>query len=118
MTTEAPALPVDFTPAALSDLHGIVAYRSAQRGTDAGEALLDRLMERAQTLRQFPNRGAHPKELLGQGEDNIRQLLATPYRMIYEVRPDRVLLILIADGRRDMQRLLRERLLNQHLPDR
>lgn len=117
MPTEPPELPVAFTPAARDDLAGIVAYRAAQRGTDAGEALLDSLLDRAQALRQFPNRGARPKELLGQGEENIRQIIATPYRMIYEVQPERVLFILIADGRRDMQRLLRERLLGQPVPD-
>ena len=109
------ALPVVFSPDALADLDAIVAFRVEQRGEDAGHALLDTLIERCTALREFPRRGARPKELEGQGEDDVRQILSGPYRMIYDVQPDQVMVVLIADGRRDMQRLLRARLLG-HRP--
>lgn len=105
-----PDLPVLFSPAALTDLEEIVDFRIAQQGEEAGAALLDTLIGRATALGQFPRRGARPKELEGQGEDDIRQLVSGLYRIIYDVQADHVLIVLIADGRRDMQRLLRDRL--------
>lgn len=105
-----PDLPILFSPAALTDLEDIINFRIAQQGEDAGDALLDTLVGRATALCQFPRRGARPKELEGQGEDEIRQIVSGLYRIIYDVQADHVLIVLIADGRRDMQRLLRERL--------
>lgn len=108
-------LPIVFSPAALTDLDDIVAFRVKHRGEDAGHALLDLLVGRCTALAQFPNRGAHPKELKGQGEEDVRQIVSGPYRIVYDVMEDQVLIVLIADGRRDMQRLLRERLLSRRL---
>lgn len=102
--------PVEFTPAALEDLAAIATYRSERRGIDDGETLLDALLERCRSLQRFPRRGPQPKELAGQGEDDVRQIASGVHRIIYEVQEARVLVILVADGRRDMQRLLRERL--------
>lgn len=101
---------VVFSPAALTDLHAIIAFRVDQRGEDAGHALLDALTDKCAALRDFPNRGAHPKELHGQGEGGVRQIVSGPYLIIYDVDDIEVLIVLIADGRRDMQRLLRDRL--------
>jgi len=45
------------------------------------------------------------------GEQEYRQVLFKPYRLIYRVVGRRVVVYVIADGRRDMQSLLARRLL-------
>lgn len=57
-----------------------------------------------------------PKELSGSGETNIHQALHGVYRIFYEVDVDAVNVFLIADGRRDMAKLLRDRLLTRDPP--
>lgn len=63
-------------------------------------------------LSQFPERGSHPKELLALGIREYREILFKPYRIIYRIMDKNVYILLIADGRRDMQTLLQRRLLH------
>jgi toxin ParE1/3/4 len=64
------------------------------------------------SLSEFPDRGAHPKELLALGIRDYREIFFKPYRVIYRVLGNVVHVFLIADGRRDMQALLQRRLLD------
>jgi toxin ParE1/3/4 len=68
-------------------------------------------MEAVQSLSKFPERGSYPRELTSLGIKEFRQTLFKPYRMIYRVTGNQVIIYLIADGRRDMQSLLARRLL-------
>ena len=63
-------------------------------------------------LSEFPDRGTHPKELLALGIREYREVFFKPYRIIYRVMVKNVYVLLIADGRRDMQTLLQRRLLS------
>ena len=62
-------------------------------------------------LETFPNRGAYPKELLELGIRDYREVYFQAYRIIYRVLERDVIVVLIADGRRDMQTLLTSRTL-------
>ena len=92
----------------LEDLHGHIAEHDSRNSADY---VLDRLMEVAESLATFPERGSHPQELLVLGIREYRQSFFKPYRVIYRVIRKRVIIYLIADGRRDMQSLLSRRLL-------
>ena len=46
------------------------------------------------------------------GIRDFRQILLPPYRLIYRVMDGTVFILLIADGRRDVQALLERRLLS------
>lgn len=61
----------------------------------------------------MPERGSYPKELVGLGIKEYRQVFFKPYRLIYRVMGADVVVYVIADGRRDMQSLLTRRLLGQ-----
>jgi toxin ParE1/3/4 len=63
-------------------------------------------------LSEFPERGAYPKELLALGIREYREVFFKPYRIIYRVMDKNVYVLLIVDGRRDMQSLLQRRLLD------
>jgi toxin ParE1/3/4 len=62
-------------------------------------------------LEGFPGRGNVPKELVGLGITEYRELHHKPWRMIYRVMGEDVIIYCVADGRRDMQSLLEGRLL-------
>lgn len=55
--------------------------------------------------------GAGPKERVGLGIKEYRQTFFKPYRVIYRVTGNQVIVDLMADGRRDMQSVLARRLL-------
>lgn len=93
----------------LESLHGYLARnRSVQEASD----LLDALVEKCASLASFSLRGSVPLELADLGIDDFRQVLLGPYRIVYFLADETVVVSLIADGRRDMQALLRRRLLN------
>ena len=111
--TDGDLFEVRLTEAAEADLEGIHDYIAEVRATDDAEALLDRILDQIDSLERFPFRGPVPGELSALGETDYRQLLNAPYRIIYRVTDKQVLIMLVADGRRDMRALLQSRLLGQ-----
>lgn len=99
------------TEGAERDLEAIHGYIAELDSRNSADYVLDRLLEAAETLATFPERGSFPKELLALGIRDYRQIFFKPYRVIYRAIGQRVYVYLIADGRRDMQSLLTRRLL-------
>jgi toxin ParE1/3/4 len=73
--------------------------------------VLDGLMATLEGLSKFPERGSYPKELLKLGIKEYRQTFFKPYRLIYRVAGNQIVIYVIVDGRRDMQSILMKRLL-------
>ena len=99
------------TAGAESDIDDLHSYIAAHDSQDRADRVLDRLMEVADNLAEFPERGSHPHELLALGIREYRQVFFKPYRVIYRVIGKQVVIYLIADATRDMQALLSRRLL-------
>lgn len=89
---------------ALEDIYRYLARTESR-------ARANHVLERLLSLAEGPSRGSRPKELLALGIQDYRQVIYKPYRVTYGISGDRVLIHLIADGRRDMQSLLARRLL-------
>jgi toxin ParE1/3/4 len=104
---------VELTQGAEDDLDSIYRYLAENRSSDDAERLLDAFLDKIRTLERYPLRGSVPKELESIGIREYRQVLMKPYRLIYRVAADEVFIMLIADGRRDMQALLERRLLGR-----
>lgn len=102
---------VVLTEDAERDLEDIVSHIAAHDSLQNAEHVLARILEIAESLSSTPTRGSQPKELRGLGDQEYRQVFFKPYRLIYRVVGERVVIYLIADGRRDMQTLLARRLL-------
>ena len=103
-------LPVRITPAAERDLEDIHAYVETHGSPDIADALLDKLVARIRSLAQFPNRGSVIPEL-GPFKQHFRQVGLHPYRCVYTVIDDVVIVVAILDGRRDVPAFLEQRLL-------
>ena len=108
-----PAFTVRLSPNAEHEPEAIADYVALHRSAEEPLQLLTDLPAKAATLNECPRRGAVPKEveLLDAGE--FRQMLLLPYRIIYEIIADAVVVTLIADAKRDMQTLLEQRLLGR-----
>ncbi|MBM3359355.1 MAG: type II toxin-antitoxin system RelE/ParE family toxin [Betaproteobacteria bacterium] len=99
------------TQGAERDLEEIYDHIVEFDSPEKADYVLSRLLEVAERLAAFPDRGPHPRELQALGIREYRQTFFKPYRLIYRVIGKQVLIYLIADGRRDMQSLLSRRLL-------
>lgn len=102
---------VVLTRGAEQDLESIHDYIAEFDSLANANHVLDRLMEVVQGLAQFPERGSHPRELVALGIKDYRQSAFKPYRVVYRVLGNQVVIYLIVDGRRDMQSVLARRLL-------
>jgi toxin ParE1/3/4 len=109
--TAAARFGVRLTRGAEDDLERLRDYLVEHRSPAEADSLLDGILEKVATLERFPDRGAVPKEIADLGLREFRQALLGPYRIIYRVAGNSVFVVLIADGRRDMQALLERRLL-------
>ena len=99
------------TEGAEQDLDAIFDYIVEFDSIQSAQYVLDELLAVIDGLSKLPNRGSYPKELLALGIKEYRQAFFKPYRLIYRVIDDGVVIFLIADGRRDMEALLSRRLL-------
>jgi len=92
----------------LEDLYDYIEFHDAPEKADY---VLDEIEKAFLGLSENPERGAYPKELLAVGLREYREIYFKPYRIVYQVIAADVYVMVIADGRRDMQALLQRRLL-------
>ena len=103
---------VRLTGSAERDLDDLYAFVAQNRSLEDADELIAKLLDRIAALERYPDRGSVPPELADLGEQGFRQILEKPYRIIDEREAHTVWVYVIADGRRDMQSLLTQRLLS------
>jgi toxin ParE1/3/4 len=101
---------VNLTQEAEEDLLGIYKFVAIQDSFINAESLFENLFKKCLSLKDFPGRGHIPPELAGVSETYL-EIHFKPYRIIYEVSSSNVFIHCILDGRREMKKLLEERLL-------
>ena len=99
------------TDDAVRDLEEIRDYIDGHDSPARADYVLDRIEEAFQGLAEHPDRGSYPRELLDIGIREYREVFFKPYRIVYRTIGATVYVLVIADGRRDMQSLLERRLL-------
>ena len=102
---------VFLTDDASRDLEELYHYIEPRDAPGKADYVLDQLESVLSTLTENPERCGYPKELLAVGLREYREIVFKPYRIIYRVTGEKVYVMVIADGRRDMQSLLQRRLL-------
>jgi len=93
------------------DMEGICDYIAEHDLPEKADHVLAKLQKVVDGLRNSPNRGSIPKELLSLGISEYREVYFNPYRIVYRVVGKTIYVYLIADGRRNMETLLARRLL-------
>ena len=102
---------VQLTKDAARDLEEICDYVDRHDAPGRADHVLEQIEKAFHSLSEHPQRGNSPKELLDIGIREYREIFFKPYRIIYRVMGNNVYVLVIADGRRDMQALLQRRLL-------
>jgi addiction module RelE/StbE family toxin len=101
---------VNVNKTAKNDLREIIKYISKNNPMNALD-VLKKIEDRINTLNRFPERGGYVPELLKNNIKDYRQLIVSPWRIIYKIDNDIVNVLLIIDSRRNTQDILIERLL-------
>jgi len=105
-----PSFRVAWSENAARDLEELTSY-AAQESPARARRLLGRVRKWAAALERFPDRGRRVPELLELGITTWRELVASPYRLVYRREGHDVFVDGLFDTRRDLEELLVERLL-------
>ena len=101
------------TADAAGDLEELYQYIAVHDAPGKADHVLTNIEKIFGSLSESPERGVYPKELIALGIRDYREVFFKPYRLIYRVIGNNVYILLIVDGRREMQSLLQRRLLNK-----
>ena len=101
---------VEWTEVTVRDLEEIVTFLALDSRRGA-ERALGRIERRAASLESSPARGRVVPELARFQMRTWRELVVKPYRLVYRIEGDTVLVLALFDARRDLEDLLLERLL-------
>jgi toxin ParE1/3/4 len=103
---------IEITEHAIRDLEDIFDYIYLNDVPGKAEYVINEIESAINELAEYPNRGVYPIELREIGIKNFREIFFKPYKIIYTIKRETVYIMLITDGRRDMQALLQRRLIN------
>jgi addiction module RelE/StbE family toxin len=90
---------IEWTQPAVLDLEHIGDYISRDSEHYAAR-FIEKIIEAVEGLEKLPKMGRSVPEAEGQ---NIREVLFQNYRIIYRVEPDRILVLTIIHGARDLR---------------
>jgi addiction module RelE/StbE family toxin len=101
---------VNISKTAINDLREIIRYISKNNPMNALK-ILKKIEDRINSLKHFPERGGYVPELLKNNIKDYRQLIESPWRIIYKIENNIVSVLVIIDSRRNTQDILIERLI-------
>jgi toxin ParE1/3/4 len=91
---------LEWSEPAVEDLRNLHAY-IAKDSAHYAALFVERLLEAAERLRDFPESGRHVPEIQA---GNVRELIVQGYRIIYQNEGERVVVLTVVHGRRDLTR--------------
>ena len=99
---------VVWTKAASNDLNNIIDF-IAQDSIQIALKQFQIIKETAQNLRSFPEQGRIIPELSLQNIYKFRELIITPWRIMYKIENKNVYVLAVIDGRRNIEDILLNR---------
>jgi len=104
---------VNFISDAEIDLFEIYKYVYLNDSEDSAEELYDKLYKKCFSLQKIPQKSHVPPELKLLEIPDFLEIHYKPYRIIYRIIQKEVFIHCILDGRRELQKLLQERLIRR-----
>ena len=92
---------IEWTAPAEADLDEIFDYIARDAPVYA-EQYLDRILDTVATLYEHPKIGRVVREA---GADHIRELIYRSHRIVYAIEADRIAILAVIHGRRDIEQL-------------
>lgn len=100
---------VRWTAAARDDLQQILSYIAADSPANALH-ILKKIRQKASGLYTMPDRGRIVPELKDQGIHLYREIMVSPWRILYRITDTTVFVVSVIDSRRNVEDILLDRL--------
>jgi len=101
---------VVWTDVAVRDVESIASYLVGEASGRA-EQIVERIIARGESLDTSPERGRTPPELRAINDRTWREVQESPWRLLYRISGKTVEIHGVLDGRRSLEDILMERLL-------
>lgn len=105
-----PTFKVHWAGVAEEDLKSIVLHIANDSPTNA-KAVFEKIKDIASELTHLPERGRIVPELQDQGISLYRELIVTPWRLIYRIADKKVYVLSVCDSRQNVEDILLKRLI-------
>jgi len=92
------------------DLIGIIEYIAEDNPVTA-KRILKKIQEKASLLYHNPEKGRIVPELLDQGLAEYHEIVVAPWRIVYKIEKETVLIFSVFDARRNAEDILLQRLI-------
>ena len=102
---------VEWSKISEKDLVAIIEYIADENPPRAFEVFRG-IKRKALALSAFPERGRIVPEFLYQGITQYRELIITPWRIIYRIAAQKVYVLSVLDSRRNIEDILLKRLIS------
>ncbi len=96
---------------ASKDLEKIIQHIATDSPSNALK-ILRKLKDKASNLYRLPERGRVVPELQAQGIMQYRELILSPWRLVYRISHKSVYVLSVLDSRRNVEDILLQRLVN------
>jgi len=97
-----------------NDLKNIIEYIADDNPTNALK-IFKSIKQKASNLNDFPERGRIAPELRDQGILQYRELVISPWRILYRITEMNVFVLSVLDSRRNIEDILLKRLTNSKI---
>ncbi|MCL2044600.1 MAG: type II toxin-antitoxin system RelE/ParE family toxin [Treponema sp.] len=101
---------VKVSKSAKNDIREIIKFIAKDNPMNA-QNVLKKIEAKIDSLENFPERGGYVPELLKHNIKDYRQLIESPWKIIYKIDNDIVIVLVIIDSRRNTQDILVEKLI-------
>lgn len=102
---------VEITLSAKNDLYDLWSYIAENDHVANANLLIEKLEELCINLFHLPERGHIVPEMKRLDINKFREIHYKSYRIIYEIDEEEVFIVSVIDGRRNLETLLRQKLL-------
>jgi toxin ParE1/3/4 len=103
---------VFWTAVAENDLKEIISYILIRNPYNA-QKILKKIKSKVSDLYTYPERGRIVPELQGQGITQYRELIISPWRLIYRIAEKEVYALSLLDSRQNVEDILLKRLIHR-----
>ena len=104
-----------WTADATDEVLEIVTYQKEKYGNRKALEVYNTLHERVLTAKSLPDSGRVVPELTAIGITEIRELIESPWRILYEVTEGRIEVLSVIDGRRNFEEILYRKIMDGKL---
>lgn len=101
-----------WTETAKNDLNQIIDYIALEK-EDVAKSIYIRIKEKVNSLKIMPNKNRIIPELQSVGIELFRETIDNPWRIMFRISENEVFILLIIDGRRNVEDIIFEKLIRK-----